>query len=78
MGRTEYIAWRTTVFERDAYTCQMCGERGGMLNAHHIKPWKDYPTLRHDIANGITLCLHCHKAVKHNGVPLTFKQQSLL
>ena len=27
--------WRTAVFERDDYTCQMCGERGGDLEADH-------------------------------------------
>jgi hypothetical protein len=30
--------WREAVFQRDDYTCQMCGIRGTKLNADHIKP----------------------------------------
>lgn len=54
--------WRYDVFLRDAFTCQDCGDdRGGNLQAHHIKAWADYPDLRFDIENGITLCRSCHK-----------------
>lgn len=61
MSRAEYVYWRKAVFERDNYTCQECGNRGGELNADHIKPWAFYPKLRHKISNGRTLCIHCHK-----------------
>ena len=57
----EYQEWRSDVFERDHYICQNCGQVGGSLNAHHIKSFKDYPDLRLDVNNGITLCLKCHK-----------------
>lgn len=59
----EYVNWRTQVFERDEYTCAICGQVGGRLNAHHIKPFKDYPQFRFDVNNGITLCEECHKRV---------------
>jgi NUMOD3 motif-containing protein len=31
----------------------------GRLEAHHILNWREYPELRYDINNGITLC-HAH------------------
>lgn len=56
-----YQNWKLSVFKRDNYTCQICGRKGGVLNAHHIKPYKTFPKLRTEISNGITLCERCHK-----------------
>lgn len=61
-GNREKI-WRNKIYERDSWTCQICHEIGGNLNAHHIKSWKDYPDDRYDIDNGITLCYDCHRYV---------------
>ena len=61
----EYIKWRKDVFDRDFYSCQCCNNRSTegnpvILNAHHIYNWKDYPSKRYSVDNGITLCYDCH------------------
>jgi uncharacterized protein (DUF2225 family) len=58
----KYDEWRDNVFNHDDYTCQCCGNRGGRLNAHHIKDFAQYKDLRYDLKNGITLCENCHDA----------------
>lgn len=56
--------WRKAVFERDNYTCQVCGVRGTYLEADHIKPWAFFPELRFELSNGRTLCRSCHDKTK--------------
>lgn len=64
MTRREYREWRKSVFERDKYTCQVCGDhKGGNLRAHHIKRYSAFPELRYSVENGITLCDKCHNKV---------------
>lgn len=53
--------WKLQVFQRDDWSCRCCGVRGVKLNAHHIKRFRDYPSLRTELSNGITLCVSCHK-----------------
>ena len=48
------------VLERDDYTCQMCGSRGGYLQVDHILSWSEHVELRFDINNCRTLCMDCH------------------
>ena len=57
----EYVAWRKDVFLRDNYTCRVCSQVGGQLNAHHVLSYIHHASLRYDLDNGITLCETCHK-----------------
>lgn len=69
-----YKNWRLSVFERDEFTCQDCGQLRGDIQAHHIEHFSTIlykynittmdealacPTLW-DIDNGVTVCISCH------------------
>lgn len=55
-----YVDWRKNVWTRDKFKCRISNiSCSGRMEAHHILSWKDYPELRYDINNGITLC-HSH------------------
>ena len=49
------------VYERDNYTCQCCGKRGGDIVTHHLNGYDNFEDQRIDINNGIVLCEDCHK-----------------
>jgi 5-methylcytosine-specific restriction endonuclease McrA len=71
-----YAHWRTAVFVRDNFTCQMCCARSVAgarvrLEADHIKPFADFPDLRFDVDNGRTLCSSCHRKTPTWGRPQT-------
>lgn len=58
----EHYAWVRAVYERDNFTCQICGyNKGAILNAHHIYSYADFEKFRNDLDNGVTLCEDCHK-----------------
>ena len=67
--------WRSDVFTRDNFTCQICGDnKGHNLKAHHIITFfnilqkYEITTLREaldceelwNINNGVTICERCH------------------
>lgn len=57
----EYKQWRKRVWERDKFKCKISNQGcKGRIEAHHILVWRDYPKLRYDINNGITLCQFHH------------------
>jgi len=64
--RVAYRNWRTVIFKRDNYQCQICEQKNKRLHAHHIYSFKHYPTKRHQVANGVTLCVRCHRALHGN------------
>lgn len=61
-GSRKWREWRLAVYERDNYACVLCGDnKGGNLEADHMKPRYLFPELTFDIDNGRTLCKPCHK-----------------
>lgn len=57
---SSYREWRINVYKRDDFVCKLENKDcNGRIEAHHILGWKEYPELRYDIKNGITLC-HFH------------------
>lgn len=55
-----YSFWRKQVKDRDGHRCRINnGDCRGRLEVHHILPWRDFPELRYEVNNGITLC-HAH------------------
>lgn len=56
----ELRLWKKAVLERDNFTCQKTGQRGGKLVVHHINNFADFPELRTSISNGIILSKESH------------------
>lgn len=55
-----YREWMFAVKNRDNWKCKMSNsDCDGRLESHHILNWVNYPELRYEINNGITLC-HAH------------------
>lgn len=72
----EYVKWRVSIFEKDNYTCQWCGQRGGKLNADHIFPFALHKKKRLSILNGRTLCKNCHKKRTATQMTVLWKNQT--
>jgi hypothetical protein len=66
----EYKIWRKQVLTRDNYTCVECGLKKSFnknirFHAHHKQSFSEYPNLRLDVENGVTLCEGCHQKKHH-------------
>jgi len=57
---------RKKVFERDDYTCQYCGDRGGELECDHIHPVSKGGS--NDIDNLATACKLCNRSKRTKSV----------
>ena len=69
--------WSVGVKKRDNWKCRINNQEcNGRMESHHILSWKDYPELRYDLNNGITLCHHHHPRKKEDEVKMipTFKE----
>jgi hypothetical protein len=63
---TAYKEWRMNVWKRDKFCCCMSSDEcKWKIEAHHILKWIEYPELRYEVSNGLTLChFHHPKKVK--------------
>lgn len=74
-----YKQWRYQIFKRDRHICKINNEDcSGALEAHHILSWKDYPELRYEINNGITLCHYHHPKTRDGEIKLIQTFQGLV
>lgn len=75
----KYQQWVKDIFTRDNWTCQICKQRGGGMEADHFpvrfsEVMKDYEidtfekakncTVLWNLSNGRTLCIKCHNKTK--------------
>ena len=77
----QYRQWRSDIFTRDDFTCQICGVRGGRIIADHIKAFNlilaenNIKTFEEALAceelwninNGRVLCQDCHEKTENYG-----------
>ena len=62
----EWAALRSTVFERDDYTCQYCGVRGVSLQCDHVIPVSRGGS--NELSNLVAACAKCNLS-KHDKTP---------
>lgn len=72
-----YKEWMLAIKKRDNWKCKIANQDcSGRLEAHHILNWIDYPELRYDINNGITLCQahHPRKRAEEKRLVIEFRE----
>lgn len=71
--------WRKNTYKRDIWKCKINNQDcDGKIESHHILNWIDYPELRYDINNGITLCHFHHPRGRKEEIRLSLYLQELL
>ena len=71
--------WSIQVKSRDKWKCKIGNSDClGRLESHHILSWKDYPELRYEVSNGITLCHLHHPRKKEDELKLSSHFAQLL
>jgi len=63
--RVHQKEWANLIKERDEGTCLICGEKHGIMIAHHEIPVIVNEILSLDLDNGLTLCKKCHTHIVH-------------
>lgn len=58
---SEIQVWYRAVLKQANFTCQLSGDRGGKLAAHHLFNYADYPEKRFDLTNGVCLRRDLHE-----------------
>ncbi len=64
-----YRSWRLEILKRDDFKCQECGmeQNKARLEIHHISSFRDFPELRMESSNVVTLCRECHIKTENYG-----------
>jgi len=73
----KYSIWSKEVKNRDCWKCKINNKDcKGRLESHHILNWRDFPELRYEVNNGITLCLvhHPRKRIEEKRLIPFFKK----
>lgn len=71
--------WAKSVKKRDGWVCRIADIKcNGKVVAHHILPWRDFPELRYEVNNGITLCHFHHPRKRNDEIRLSPFFQSLV
>jgi hypothetical protein len=71
--------WRKRILARDGNRCKVNDAQcKGRLEVHHILAWKEYPELRYQNNNGITLCHFHHPRRKEDEEKLSSYFQKLV
>ena len=64
--KNRYDGNRNKAWERDDYTCQLCGSKESLV-AHHIDGSGTTSTPNHSLDNLVTLCNQCHTSLHAGG-----------